>query len=165
VQGSASPPGLAIRDARDSDAAGLIALIGACFAEYPGCVLDVDGELPELRRIATAFAADDGRFWVAEDDGLIVGCAGVAPCERGAELKKLYVARSQRGRGLGGAFCERVEAHARECGASLVELWSDTRFSLAHRLYEGLGYRRSQGTRVLHDRSDTIEYHFERRLP
>jgi hypothetical protein len=42
-----------IRPGRDSDAAGFIALIGACWAEYPGCVLDVDGELPELRALAT----------------------------------------------------------------------------------------------------------------
>ena len=41
---------LQIRDARDDDEPGLIALIAGVFAEYPGCVMDVDGELPELRR-------------------------------------------------------------------------------------------------------------------
>jgi len=43
----------AIRVARDDDEAGLVALIGGCFAEYPGCLLDVDGEIPELRAVAT----------------------------------------------------------------------------------------------------------------
>ena len=47
--------GTAIRAGRDEDAGGFIALIGAAWAEYPGCVLDVDGELPELRALATYF--------------------------------------------------------------------------------------------------------------
>ena len=58
-----------IRAARDADADELIALIGAVFDEYPGCVLDVDGEMPELRAIASAFNAASGRFWVAEQAG------------------------------------------------------------------------------------------------
>lgn len=53
-----------VRDARDTDAEGLIALIDGCWSEYPGCILDVDGELPELRAIATYFAGLGGRFWV-----------------------------------------------------------------------------------------------------
>ena len=49
-----------LRPARDSDSAGVIALIGRVFAEYPGCVLDVEAEEPELRAPATHF----DRFWV-----------------------------------------------------------------------------------------------------
>jgi hypothetical protein len=41
---------LRIRDARDEDAPGLSALMGAGSAEYPGCVLDANGERPERRR-------------------------------------------------------------------------------------------------------------------
>lgn len=45
-----SPPsGLVIRDGRDSDSEQLITLIESVYAEYPGCVLDVDGEAPHLR--------------------------------------------------------------------------------------------------------------------
>ena len=68
-----------IRPARDDDGPGLIALIGACFAEYPGCVLDVDGEIPDLRGVASAYAADGGAFWVAERDNLVVGSVGWTP--------------------------------------------------------------------------------------
>ena len=42
-----------IRRGHNCDADGFIALIGACWAEHPGVVLDVDGELPELRALAT----------------------------------------------------------------------------------------------------------------
>lgn len=155
-----------IRDARDDDAAGLIALIGAVFAEYPGCVLELDHEMPQLRAIATAFGEDGGRFWVAEVDGEIVGCAGIAPADdpSGAELKHLYVAKRARRAGLGSRFVAMVEREAVRNGAAFVELWSDTRFLDAHRLYERLGYVRSPQTRELHDLSDTIEFHFLKHL-
>jgi putative acetyltransferase len=157
---------MAPRPARDDDAAGLIALIGGVFAEYPGCVLDVDGELPELRSIATTFRAWGGEFWVFEEAGQIVACVGYSRTTEHdtIELRKLYVRRDQRRRGLGRMLCEVVEAAARKHRASGIELWSDTRFTDAHRLYDKLGYARSPQTRALHDRSETIEYHFTRSL-
>jgi putative acetyltransferase len=155
-----------IRDACDGDAAGLIALIGSVFAEYPGCVLDVDGEAPELRAIARSFAALGGRFWVAEREGRVVGSVGLLPGEAagGVELRKLYVHRSVRRRGLGRRLCERVEDEARRRGARFVELWSDTRFEDAHRLYEKRGYLRGRVTRELHDLSGSVERYFRRAL-
>jgi putative acetyltransferase len=151
-----------IRFARDEDGPSLIRLIGDAFAEYPGCMLDVDGEMPELRRIASAFATLGGQFWVAEQRGAIVGSVGWAagPARATVELRKLYVARASRRLGLGNDLCRRVEQAARACGADSVELWSDTRFVDAHRLYEKRGYVRGDATRELHDKSDTIELYF-----
>lgn len=48
-------PGL--RRARDSDAVALQDLIASAWAQYPGCVLDVDAEEPWLRAPGTAHAA------------------------------------------------------------------------------------------------------------
>src|SRR5262249_52954882 len=103
-----------IRRARDDDAQGLIELIGGVFAEYPGCVLDVDGELPELRAIATSFEGLGGRFWTAEVRSAVVGCIGVVPSAhgRGAELRKLYVAKTARRAGLGSRLCSLAEEEA-----------------------------------------------------
>lgn len=160
------PPDIHVRDARDADAEGLIALIGGCFSEYPGCLLDVDGELPELRAIATAFRGWGGRFWVAERAGRVVGSVGFTPGKRGgyAELKKLYVERSARESGLGSALCALVESEARGAGYRRIDLWSDTRFTTAHRFYEKRGYTRGPTTRELHDSSNTVEYYFEKAL-
>ena len=153
-----------IREARDEDADDLISLVGACFAEYPGCVLDVDGELPELRRIASAFRAWGGEFWVAECTGRALASIGWLPAGEAVELCKLYVDASLRHRGLAHRLCERVEQVARRRGAARVELWSDTRFETAHLLYEKRGYRRGGDTRRLHDRSDTVEYYYRLEL-
>ena len=154
-----------VREGRDDDERGLIRLICACFADYPGCVLAVDEEMPQLRRIATDYAARDGRVWVAEHAGEVVGSVATQPYGGAAlELRMLYVAHAARRLGLAAALCAGVEAEARARGAGAVDLWSDTRFEDAHRLYGRLGYRRSGAARALHDLSSTVEYHFRKSL-
>jgi putative acetyltransferase len=154
-----------IRDARDDDSDGLIRLIGDCSAEYPGCVLDVEGEAPELIAPATWHTDAGGRLWVAERDGAVVGSVAILPDEeRSVELKKLYVSSGVRRLGLGARLCELVEAEARARGVTTVMLWSDTRFEDAHRLYEGRGYERGPDTRELHDVSKSVEYYFRKSL-
>jgi GNAT superfamily N-acetyltransferase len=163
------PPGL--RTVRDADAAEVQRLIGACWAEYPGCVLDVDGEEPWLRAPATAYSGDQvpgryrGRMWVVEEAGRLVASVAVRETEPGrVELKSLYVAASARRRGLGAALTHLVEREARRRGRLVVELWSDTRFGDAHRLYERLGFQATGDTRDLHDLSRTTELYYMKDL-
>jgi len=156
----------AIRPARDDDSDGLIALIDGCFREYPGCVTDVDGEMPELYAIARYAEERRGRFWVAERADRVVGSVGAvpAPDADGVELLKLYVDAGERGVGLGRALVGLVEDEAARRSATFVELWTDTRFTSAHRLYELLGYARSPATRALNDKSNSVEYHYRKML-
>jgi putative acetyltransferase len=139
-------------------------LIEFCWSDYLGCVLDVDGEVPELRTIASHFRTLGGRFWVAERERSIVGCVGAAPAAGGFELHKLYVAHGVRRRGLGSELARRVEQLAIATGSLSVELWSDTRFTAAHRFYEWLGYVRLPQIRKLDDLSETVEYRYRKTL-
>jgi putative acetyltransferase len=140
-------------------------LIAPIYAEYPGCFLDVDGEMPELRAPASAAEQDNGRWWVAEREGRIVGSVSVFPeSEKTVELKKLYVAPAARGRGLGAALVKIAEREARERNASSVVLWTDTRFETAHRLYARLGFVRAPHVRALNDVSNTVEFHYRKDL-
>ena len=50
--------------------------------------------------------------------------------------------------------------YARTKGKKRVILWSDTRFTDAHRLYRQLGFRQSS-ERDLHDIYNSSEYGFE----
>jgi ribosomal protein S18 acetylase RimI-like enzyme len=59
-----------------------------------------------------------------------------------AELSRLAVAFSARGRGIGRALTCLCEERAREEGWSAITLWSRPGQIEAHRLYESLGYRR-----------------------
>jgi putative acetyltransferase len=154
----------AIRPARDSDSDQIIDLIAAAFSEYPGCVLDVDGESPHLRRPASAFAENGGQLWVVEEDGRIMACGGFTEQDGHFELKHLYVALAARKQGLANRLCQMIEEAARERGRQQVELWTDTRFADAHRLYERRGYVRGPSTRELHDLSLSVEYYYSKQL-
>jgi len=167
-----------IREATDEDALDLIELIGSVFGEYAGCVLDVEGELPELRRLASWAKERGGTFWVADDEakGRVVamggftvneassGPEGFAPNGTGLELRKLYVHRKARTGGLGAQILDRVEQAARDRNARYIEMWSDTRFTTAHRFYEKRGYVRGPVTRDLHDLSKSVELYFKKEL-
>lgn len=161
-----APPEISIRDGRDADSPGLIALVGACFEEYQGCVLDLDGIDADLIDPAATFAGQGGRLWVAEAAGRIVGSIGYALKDQGAtvELKKLYVNRAFRRRSLASRLYELVHGAAVEHQAATIDLWSDTRFLEAHAFYLSKGFKQLAESRFLNDPSKTTEYHFARRL-
>lgn len=156
---------IAIRQVRDGDSADLIELIGGCYAEYPGCYLDVQEEEPWLLEPAGAYSRWRGRLWVAERDGKVVASGGLRPSGPGmAGVHNVYVARDARRQGLATRLLELIEAEARARGARWTHLWSDTRFVQAHRLYARLGYVRSGGFRERRDLSQSMEYHFVKLL-
>ena len=156
---------ISLRAGRDDDAAEIIALITACWAEYPGCVMDVDGEVPELRALATYYAQHGGALWVAEGQGRVVGMVATRPLEGGAwELCKMYTAATVRGAGLAQTLITSAETHAATHGATTMKLWTDTRFHRAHRFYEKNLYTRSGPDRVLHDLSHTTEFAYAKPL-
>ncbi|MEJ1974648.1 MAG: GNAT family N-acetyltransferase [Acetobacteraceae bacterium] len=148
---------LSIRPGRDKDAAGFIRLIGDCWAEYPGCVMDVDGEARDLRALATHFATLGGRLWAAERDGAIVGMVATYPAVEAWQIARMYVAAAERGTGLARRLLALAEDHARSAGAHRMVLWSDTRFLRAHAFYEKQGYVRTGGLMALNDLSRSIE--------
>ena len=163
---------IAIRPGRDADADSLIALIAACWGLYPGVRMDVDGEMPELRALASYYAKAGGALWVAEDAGTALGMVAVRPFDAGPhgsaghagqrsggwEVCRVYVDPSRHGSGLGHALLDTAEAHAIAAGATRLMLWSDTRFDRAHRFYEKRSYVRAGAIRVLQDISNSLEF-------
>jgi putative acetyltransferase len=156
-----------LRPARDDDSWDVIGLIGACWSEYPGCVMDVHGECPDLLAPASAYRGLGGAFWVATDPcETVVATVGWRPLPSGAvELERLYVHRRWRRRGLAATLADLVEGTAAERRADAIELWSDSRFADAHRFYERRGYARGRPDRELGDLSHTREHHFVKVLP
>jgi putative acetyltransferase len=88
-------------------------------------------------------------LWVAESDGIPVGCCGIYPTEglenNCAELVKYYLAPSERGRGTGRKLMEKCIHSAREMAYQKLYLESMPHFSKAVRIYEKLGFRNLQG--------------------
>ncbi|HYM72527.1 MAG TPA: GNAT family N-acetyltransferase [Stellaceae bacterium] len=158
--------GLVLRFARDDDAAAIIALVSAVWSEYPGKTLVAAVDMPELLAPATAYARHDGRFWVVEANGKIIGTVALMPsAEPGTvELQKLYVARDMRHNGLGGFLCHLVEREARQRGAHAIELWTDVKLLDAHRRYERLGYLRGDELKTYNDTSSTVRFYYRKEL-
>ncbi len=155
----------AVRPAADADAEAFIAIVSACWDEYPGCVSDIDGEAPELRALASAMGAKSGAAWAAEADGEVIGLCASWPHEgRTWEVGKMYVAARHRGQGAARALLDTAEAHARAAGAAEMRLFSDTRFDRAHAFYEKAGYVRAGGLRALGDKSNSIEFAYAKPL-
>jgi len=88
-------------------------------------------------------AAGDGALLVAYLDDMAVGCGAVRRLdEAAAEIKRIYVDPSVRGRGIGRALVEALECEARLVGATRIVLETGTRLAPAIKLYEAMGYAR-----------------------
>jgi len=82
-----------------------------------------------------------GAFLVASVDGEPVACGGVKTLGPGiGYLKRMWVAGSVRGLGLGRRMLAALEAEARELGMTTVRLETNRALIEAIRLYRGSGY-------------------------
>ena len=113
------------------------------YAESLGFSLCFQGFDEELRGLPGMYAPPRGRLLLAEEAGRPAGCVGLHEWNGDvAEMKRLYVPRSFRGRGLGRALTEAALSEARSIGYRAVRL--DTIASLmqpAIALYRELGFR------------------------
>lgn len=145
-----------------ADVPAVMLLIGRVFAEY-GLLLMPAFEVPDLLRFNAHYTPPRGAFWVVRENARVVGSVGVERLDdRTAELHRLYLDSTLRGRGIGRALVETVLDWAREQGVRRLVLWSDTRFEQSHRLYRRLGFEQLGERTVEGDVNDSREYRFER---
>lgn len=115
-----------------------VAVVRELFAEYarlvdePCCFADFDRELASL--------PGDYRLFLAEDAAGCVAVRRLGPDT--AEMKRLYVRSSHRGKGLGRALAEAAIAAAREAGCERIVLDTLPKMREAQALYGLLGFRR-----------------------
>jgi putative acetyltransferase len=151
-----------ITRATRADAAGVIDLIGRVFVEY-GWIWEPAAEVPDLLRWTPHYEPPHGAFFVVREGERIVGSVGVDRVGDGtAELHRLYLDPAMRGRGLGEALVNTIVDWCRTHGAARLVLWSDTRFTHAHRLYLRTGFRQTGERELPEDINQTREYSFER---
>lgn len=147
-----------IRPYEQEDRDGIIQVVRPVHEEY-GFAWDADGYHRDLYDVNRYYLAAGGMFWSALDGGRIVGCAGVTLHGPTAELHRLYLLPSHRGRGLGRRLLETTTQYARRHGCRRMVAWSDVLLAGAHRLYGRCGFIQ-RGRRVCDDPDRALEHAF-----
>jgi GNAT superfamily N-acetyltransferase len=85
----------------------------------------------------------DGALLIAYLDDAAVGCGAVRRLDSEiAQLKRMYVSPSVRGKGIGQELVKALERQAHQLGATRMVLETGTRLIPALKLYESMGYSR-----------------------
>jgi len=96
---------------------------------------------PQFGPLDPAVVADGGVFLVARDGGRPVGCAAILRTdERLAEVKRVFVEPTARGRGIGLALMADLEWHAVDRGYTRLRLETGDGQPEAVALYASCGY-------------------------
>ena len=86
-------------------------------------------------------APDRHAAWIAEVDGVRVGCVFCVPAdERTAKLRLLLVDPGARGSGIGNRLVAECLSFAKEAGYDGITLWTDDVLVSARRIYQAHGF-------------------------
>lgn len=100
---------------------------------------------PTTDNLYGLFRTPGSEYWIAEENGIIIGGCGVYPtpglAEGCAELVKFYLAASQRGKGTGRLLMEKTFESALKFGYKKLYLESLPELGRAISLYEKAGFR------------------------
>lgn len=104
---------------------------------------------PTTDDLYTLFSREDAVYFIAEENGEILGGCGVYPTiglpDGCAELVKLYVQKEGRGKGVGFALLEKCAVAAKELGYSELYLETLPELARAVSLYRRSGYEELNG--------------------
>jgi GNAT superfamily N-acetyltransferase len=166
-----------VRLATGADSLGIVDVIQTVYNEY-GFTWEADGYHADLYDIEKHYLSQGEPFWVAEMDGKIVGTVAcetfpLIPGNFGetavvdgdvrvsattCSVERLYVHPDARGNGIASALMEVCMQWAREQGHKAMEVWSDKRFTAAHKLYQKL-QAKVVGERICPGDPDEAEEH------
>jgi GNAT superfamily N-acetyltransferase len=124
----------------------------------------------EIGRIEAYYAERRGSFWVAEEDGALLGMFGLEEVDRHtAELRRMYVAATARRRGAGRMLLERAEREGVHAGYNRLILSTSELQGAALQLYRRSGYRLVREEVATTASNKTVggglrRFHFEKRL-
>jgi putative acetyltransferase len=155
-------PTLKTRLVRAADSETICDILAEVFDEY-GMTFDPEGFDRDVADPIAHYPGPDAAFWVIETERGVVGCVGVHAEAEHSVLHRLYISPSVRGRGVGSLLCDQAESWSLARGLARMELWSDVRFTDAHRLYWKRGYQ-IFSSRVLADPDRSVEFGMERDL-
>jgi len=134
-------PSPRLRRASNKDREAITGLVYGVLKEY-GLKPDPAATDADLTDIEQSYFARGGAFFVLEDKrGSIIGAYGLYPLQdRTCELRKMYLHKDYRGKGLGKLLLDSALAQARELGFTRVTLETASVLKEAIALYESYGF-------------------------
>lgn len=124
----------------------LASLIRQVFREFR---IDMPGTVytdPTTDHLFELFQTPGSVYWVAEEDGTLLGGCGIFPTsglpEGCVELVKFYVSAAARGKGIGKLLMNQSIASARNMGYKSMYLESFPELHTAIHMYEREGFKR-----------------------
>jgi DNA-binding MarR family transcriptional regulator/N-acetylglutamate synthase-like GNAT family acetyltransferase len=135
---------LQLRQHRAGDIGWIVQKHGELYASEYGWNTDFEALVAEIcARFLRELDPSGERCWIAERDGIAVGCIMLVRHSRTiAKLRLLLVDPSQRGLGVGNKLVEECLVFARAAGYRKVTLWTQSILSAARKLYEAHGFRK-----------------------
>jgi putative acetyltransferase len=136
-----------IRAATSTDGSAIRDLVFDVLREY-GLAPDPEGTDADLADVVASYR--NGSFDVLEDaEGRIIGTVGLHRTDgHTCELRKMYLAKHARGRGLGRRLLEHAIREARSRGFRRIVLETATVLREAVRLYRRRGFERYEPERL-----------------
>ncbi|MBT8239560.1 MAG: GNAT family N-acetyltransferase [Croceitalea sp.] len=91
------------------------------------------------------YKTDRSAYFLAEQNGLLLGCAGIAPLKAAddatCELQKMYILEEARGKGLGKQLMAKCLDHAIYLGFKYCYLETMPHMQAAQKLYTNFGFK------------------------
>lgn len=130
-----------LRPADNEDSEDVARLVYGVLKEY-GLKPDPDRTDADLKDIESSYFGRGGTFFVLEnEDGSIVGAYGIYSIDKQTcELRKMYMYKAHRGKGLGKFLLEDALAKARQLGFRKMVLETASVLKEAIALYKSYGF-------------------------
>lgn len=133
-----------IREIKEEDNQAVASLIRSVFDEMEIPKVGTAYEDPYLDLMFEEYNKPQSVYFVVENDGEIVGCAGIAPLENGdpeiCELQKMYFLPKTRGLGIGTQMMEKCLEKARAFGFKKCYIETMPFMHAAQKLYKKSGF-------------------------
>jgi putative acetyltransferase len=134
-----------IREIKKSDNQEIAKIIRKSLEEFNVPKIGTVYSDPTTDDLYSLFETEGSRYFVIEEDGILLGGAGIFPTEGlpagCAELVKLYIDASARGKGTGRLLLEHCIQTAKDLGYHQLYLESFPQLEKAIKLYQKTGFQ------------------------